>query len=118
MRLLIVGALDGQLTAASRIALDRGAQVLHASDFETVLRTLRSGRGADLLMVDAALDIADLVRRLEAERIHVPIVACGTETDARAAVRAIQAGAKEYVPLPPDPELIAAIIAAVSVDSH
>ena len=118
MRLLIVGALDGQLTAASRIALDRGAQVLHAPDFETALRTLRSGRGADLLMVDAALDIADLVRRLEAERIHVPIVACGTGTDARAAVRAIQAGAKEYVTLPPDPELIAAILAAVSEDAR
>ncbi|HEV3183590.1 MAG TPA: sigma-54 dependent transcriptional regulator, partial [Xanthobacteraceae bacterium] len=73
-------------------------------------------RGADLLMVDVGIDIRDLVRRLENEHIHVPIVACGTGTDARAAVAAIHAGAKEYIPLPPDPELIAAVLAAVADD--
>ena len=79
---------------------------------------LRSGRGADLLMVEVALDIRDLVARLEAEHIHVPIVACGIENDARAAVAAIHAGAKEYIPLPPDPELIAAVLAAVADDAR
>ena len=79
---------------------------------------LRSGRGADLLMVDVALDIRDLVLRLEAERIAVPIVACGVGNDARAAVAAIHAGAKEYIPLPPDPELIAAVLAAVADDAR
>jgi DNA-binding NtrC family response regulator len=58
------------------------------------------------------------VESLEAERIHVPIVACGTGTDARAAVAAIHAGAKEYIPLPPDPELIAAVLAAVADDAR
>ena len=80
------------------------------------LRVLRSGRGADLLLVDVAVDIRALVASLEAEHIHVPIVACGTSTDARAAVAAIHAGAKEYIPLPPDPELIAAVLAAVADD--
>ena len=75
-------------------------------------------RGADLLMVDVALDIRELVLRLEAERIAVPIVACGVNTDARAAVAAIHAGAKEYIPLPPDPELIAAVLAAVTDDTR
>ena len=56
--------------------------------------------------------------RLEAEHIHVPIVACGIATDARAAVAAIHAGAKEYIPLPPDPELIAAVLAAVADDTR
>ncbi len=37
---------------------------------------------------------------------------------ARAAVAAIHAGAKEYIPLPPDPELIAAILAAVANDTR
>ena len=46
----------------------------------------------------------------------MPVVACGTSTDARAAVAAIHAGAKEYIPLPPDPELIAAVLAAVADD--
>ncbi len=56
--------------------------------------------------------------RLDAERIHVPIVACGITNDARAAVKAIHAGAKEYIPLPPDPDLIAAVLAAVTDDTR
>jgi DNA-binding NtrC family response regulator len=118
MRLLIVGSLKGQLTTATKIAMDKGAAVTHAADGEQALRVLRAGRGADLLMVDVAVDIRDLVLRLEAEHIHVPIVACGTSNDARAAVAAIHAGAKEYIPLPPDPEMIAAVLAAVADDTR
>jgi two-component system response regulator FlrC len=118
MRLLIVGTLKGQLTAATKMAMDRGASVTHAERIETAMAVLRSGKGADLLMVDVAIDIRDLVLRLEAERIHVPIVACGTKNDAPAAVAAIHAGAKEYIPLPPDPEMIAAVLAAVADDRH
>ncbi len=117
MRLLIVGTLEGQLTTATKYAMDKGATVTHACDGEQTLRVLR-GRGADLLMVDVAIDIRDLVLRLEVEHIHVPIVACGVGNDARAAVAAIHAGAKEYIPLPPDPELIAAILAAVADDTR
>jgi two-component system response regulator FlrC len=116
MRLLIVGTLNGQLTIATKIAMDKGAMVTHATDIAQALAVLRSGRGADLLMVDVALNIRDLVAGLEAEHIHAPIVACGTATDARAAVAAIHAGAKEYIPLPPDAELIAAVLAAVADD--
>src|SRR5690242_15943786 len=118
MRLLIVGTLHGQLTAASKIAMDKGASVTHADGAEQALAVLRSGRGADLMLVDVALDIRDLIARLDAERIHVPIAACGVSNDARAAVAAIHAGAKEYIPLPPDPELIAAVLAAVADDSR
>src|SRR5260370_870227 len=118
MRLLIVGTLKGQLTTATKIAMDNGASVTHAEDHEQAMRVLRGGKGADLLLVDVGLDIRDLVMRLEAEHIHVPIVACGISNDARAAVAAIHAGAKEYIPLPPDPELIAAVLAAVANDSR
>jgi two-component system response regulator FlrC len=118
MRLLIVGTLNGQLTVATKLAMDKGASVTHAASVEQALAVLRSGRGADLLMVDVGLDIRDLVLRLRAERIAVPIVACGVSNDARAAVAAIHAGAKEYIPLPPDPELIAAVLAAVSEDAR
>ena len=118
MRLLIVGTLKGQLTTATKIAMQRGASVTHADSVEQALNVLRAGRGADLLMVDVACDIRDLVLRLEAERFAVPIVACGVSNDARAAVAAIHAGAKEYIPLPPDPELIAAVLAAVADDAR
>jgi two-component system, response regulator FlrC len=118
MRLLIIGTLNGQLSTATKIAMDKGATVTHAADIAQALAVLRSGRGADLLMVDVAVEIRELVRGLEAEHIHAPIVASGTATDARAAVAAIQAGAKEYIPLPPDAELIAAVLAAVADDTR
>jgi DNA-binding NtrC family response regulator len=98
--------------------MEKGATVTHADSIDQALAVLRSGRGADLIMADVALDVRDLVQRLEAEHIHVPIVACGTSDDARAAVAAIHAGAKEYIPLPPDPELIAPVLAAVTNDSR
>src|ERR1700694_2184058 len=118
MRLLIVGTLKGQLTTATKLAMQKGATVTHADSIDQALAVFPSGRGADLIMADVALDIRDLVMRLEAEHIHVPIVACGSSNDARAAVAAIHAGAKEYIPLPPDPELIAAVLAAVTNDSR
>ena len=117
MRLLIIGRLSGELVSASKIAMSRGAAVTQADGVVQGLNTLRA-KGADLIMIDVALSIADLVAALDLERIRTPVVACGTGTDARAAVAAIQAGAKEYIPLPPDPELIAAVIEAVAADSR
>jgi two-component system, response regulator FlrC len=118
MRLLIVGTLKGQLTLATKYAMDKGASVTQAESIEQAIAVLRSGRGADLLMVDVALDIAALATQLQSEHVHAPIVACGTDNNARAAVAAIHAGAKEYIPLPPDPDLIGAILAAVADDSR
>jgi two-component system, response regulator FlrC len=117
MRLLILGRLNGELITASKIAISRGATVTQADGVEQGLSVLRA-KGADLIMIDVALAVRDLVTALEAERIRTPVVACGTGTDARAAVAAIQAGAKEYIPLPPDPELIAAVLEAVASDSR
>ena len=118
MRLLIVGTLNGQLSTATKMAMSKGAKVTHTETVDQAIETLRSGRGADLMMVDVAIDISNLIPRLQAEHICVPVVACGVETDARAAVNAIRAGAKEYIPLPPDAELIAAVLAAVAEESH
>ena len=118
MRLLIIGSLQGQIGAATKIAMDRGAKVVHAGDIEQGLATLRSGHGADLVFCDISLDIGELVRALSSERICTPVVACGIGTDARRAVDAIRAGAKEYLPLPPDAELIAAVLSAVADESH
>ncbi|MFN4354685.1 sigma-54-dependent transcriptional regulator [Parvibaculum sp.] len=118
MRLLIVGTLNGQLSTATKMAMSKGAKVTHTETVDQAIETLRAGRGADLMMVDVAADISSLIPRLQAEHICIPVVACGVETDARAAVNAIRAGAKEYIPLPPDAELIAAVLAAVAEDSH
>lgn len=118
MRLLIIGALSGQIGAASQIAVDRGARVSHADDIENALRVLRKGHGADLIMADTSLDIALLISSLSTELINVPVVACGVDDDPKAAVAAIKAGAQEYVPLPPDAELISAVLEAITEEKN
>jgi two-component system, response regulator FlrC len=117
MRLLLLGSLEGYISLAGKIALARGAKVTHVDDIERALVALRSGNGAELIMMDVKLDIRRMVDSLKQERISVPIVACGIGTDAEAAVRAIKAGAKEYIPLPPDAALIAAVLEAVAEES-
>ncbi|MGE5515386.1 MAG: sigma-54-dependent transcriptional regulator [Bacteroidota bacterium] len=117
MRLLIIGAMDGQIGAASQIAMGRGAKVSLAEDVDQGLDFLRS-QGADLVMIDVRRDVQRLMECVEVERIAVPVIACGVASDASAAVRAIKAGAKEYLPLPPDAEMIAAVLAAVTEESH
>ncbi len=118
MRLLIIGSMNGQIGAASKIAIDHGASVSHVPDASGALELARAGQSADLIMIDAELDIASFVRSLKDERISVPVVAYGIGTDTATAVRAIKAGAKEYIPLPPEPALIAAVLEAVVEESH
>ncbi len=118
MRVLIVGSLGGQLSAATKIAMDRGAKVAHVDTVEQATAYLRAGRGADLLMVDVSLDVGALIAANELERITAPVVACGVNVQPQAAAGAIKAGAKEFIHLPPEPELIAAVLAAVSDDER
>ena len=118
MRLLVVGRLSGQLSVAVKMAMNAGAKVAHVETIAMATHALRSGQGADLLMVDYDLDIAGLIAANEAERIRVPVVACGIAADPLRAAAAIRAGAKEFIPLPPEAELIAAVLAAVSDDDR
>lgn len=115
---MIIGHLEGYISAAGKIALQRGAKVIHCEDTEQALGALRNGKGADLVMIDVKQKIGAFIETLKLERIHVPVIACGIGTDARAAVKAIQEGAKEYVPLPPDADLIGAIFAAITEDNN
>ncbi len=117
MRLMIVGHLEGYISTAGKIALQRGAKVTHCEDIEQALGALRTGKGADVVMVDVKQNIEKLIKSLEDERFSTPVVACGIGTDTPSAVKAIKAGAKEYVPLPPDADLIAAILEAVTEET-
>lgn len=118
MRLLIIGDLNGQIGAASTIARNRGAKVGQVSDIDGAFRMLCDGQGADLIMIQVNEDIARFVQMLSSERISVPVIACGIDSDSKAAVKAIKSGAKEYIPLPPDEELIAAVFEAISEETH
>jgi two-component system, response regulator FlrC len=117
MRLLIVGTLGGHISAAAKIAMARGAKVAQVDTIEAALAALRGGQGADLVMVDVNLNVKSMMGSLASERISTPVVTCGIGNETEAAVAAIQAGAKEYVPLPPDPELIAAILEAATEET-
>jgi len=113
MRLLVIGPLRAPLIEATRMAMQRGAAATTAESIAQGLEFLRK-RGADLLIVDVALDIAALIKALEDERIATPVIACGTKLDKDAASAAIAAGAQDFLPLPPDAELIAAMLEAVT----
>jgi DNA-binding NtrC family response regulator len=112
-RVLIIGSLEAELGTAARIAQARGARLGTAEGVAAGLAQLRA-EGADLVLCDVAHDVGWLVGQLAAERIACPVVACGRTTDADAAVRAIRAGAKDFLPLPPDADLIAAMLQAVA----
>ena len=118
MRLLVVGKLNGQLATAVKMAMAAGAKVAHVETVAAATQALRAGQGADLLMVDYELDIAGLIAANEAERIRVPVVACGVGADAQRAGDAIRAGAKEFIPLPAEADLIAAVLAAIGDDAR
>jgi two-component system, response regulator FlrC len=118
MKVLIIGSLAGDLGQAARIAMGRGAKLDQADGADAALVRLRSDVHIDLVLCDVAHDVAAVVAALAAERMAVPVVACGTNDDPDLAVRAIEAGAREFLPLPPDPDLIAAILEAASGESH
>ncbi len=112
-RLLIIGSLSGELGQAARIAAARGAQLVQVEGVTAALEQMR-GAGADLILGDAAHDLPWLLERLAVERIVTPVIACGQNADADSVLRAIRAGAREFLPLPPDAELIAAMLQAVT----
>src|SRR5579871_847178 len=118
MRVLIIGSLAGDLGQAARIAITHGAKLDQADDADAALMRLRADARVDLVLCDLAHDVAAVVAAIAAERMAVPVVACGTGDDAEAAERAIRAGAREFLPLPPDPDLIAAILEAAAGETH
>ncbi len=114
MKLLIIGHLEGHISQAGKIALSRGAKVVHCETLEQAIIALRNGDGIELVMIDIKQDVKSFITQLKDERMSVPVVACGIGNDKQAVIRAIKSGAKEYVPLPPDPDLIAAVLEAVT----
>ena len=81
MRLLIVGMLEGHISAAGQIAISRGATVSQVDSVEAGLHSLRSGQGADLVMIDIKLSIAKFMKSMKEERLNTSVVACGISND-------------------------------------
>lgn len=114
MRILIIGSLQGHATIAAHIAIKKGAKVTQALTLDEGLNALRAGKGTDLVLLDVLLNVPHFLKAIANERICTPVVACGVNANPKLAKEAIEAGAKEYLPLPPDPELIAAVISAAA----
>lgn len=113
MRLLIVGDINSDIKAAIDIARAKNIKVLMVSNIDEALNFLREGKGADLILIDVKFDIKQLAECLTQERITTPLIAYGVQCSPSEAVAAIKAGAKEFLPLPPDEKLIAAIFTAI-----
>ena len=62
MQLLIIGTLDGQIGAASQMAIQRGAKVEQVDTVEDGLSLLRSNKSADLAMIDVMLDVDQFIK--------------------------------------------------------
>ncbi len=118
MRVLVLGALSGPLGEAARLAIAAGARIEQADAVTSALARLRGHVAFDLVLCDIGHDLAGLVRTLGRERIVVPVVACGVDATPDAAAQAIEDGAREFLPLPPDADLIAAILSAASGERH
>jgi two-component system, NtrC family, response regulator HydG len=116
IRMLLVGAPGSEFRLAAELARASGADVVTADAPAQALDMLRES-GADLVMIDVEADVPGFMASLRAERFTLPVLACGIDAPAERAVAAIRAGARDYVPLPPQRDLIAAAIASV-VERH
>ena len=115
MRILIMGTLSGPLGEAARIARRLKAEIDQVDSLEFALATLRRNATIGMVLCEVAHDIGAVVRALAGERIFVPLVACGIDASPESAGNAIRAGAREFLPLPPDAEVIAALLTAISL---
>ena len=118
MRILIIGTLGGYVKLAAQIAKAKGGKISLARDLDEGLSMLREGQGADLIWTDIGDNIKQIHEALAKERFAVPLMACGINPSPEEAEQAILNGAKDYIHLPPDPNLIADIIQNLSNKRH
>ncbi len=118
MNVLVIGKNRTEVASACAMAAARETTIRHVETVSEALTASRSMGSPDLLLVDVEVDIEALLRSLADERILVPLIAYGIGTDARTAVRAVKSGASEFLPLPPDEDLIAAIFCSMASDQR
>ena len=114
MRVLIVGSLTRELGQAAQLAIARGTQIVHADDVPTGVACLRAAAFIDAVLCDVRMDVLGLLHALRTERIATPVIACGLDRESDAAIAAIRGGAREFLSLPPDPQIVAAILASIA----
>lgn len=116
LRIVIFGTKSPEVMTAAELAKARGADVAITDTMSELMRSLRQGEGVDAILVDVHYPISELFTTLRQERFYVPVIAFGIDTDAKRAADAIRLGAREFLPLPPEPDLIAAILESISIE--
>ena len=117
-RILIIGSLAGELGRAASMISRQGATIDHCEEPSSSLKKLRNDGCFNLVLCEIGFDIGALVGSLASERITVVVIACGYDADPALAAAAIRAGAKDFLPLPPDADLIAAMLFAAVSDNQ
>lgn len=118
MRVLVIGKIESEVSVACKIAISKGAKIINAETPAQGLEKILSGVSAEVVLIEVGEDIASFVGSLKRERITIPVVAYGINADSKKAAAAIRAGAEEYLPLPPEEELIAAILEQVTNEDN
>lgn len=99
VRVILIATRRGTSCEVDALARKAGALVTQVDSEATAVEYLRRAEG-DLVMMEADLDVPAFVARLRAERIAVPVIACGS---GRADARVLPEGrdcADDYAPLP------------------
>lgn len=112
MRVVVIGAENGQIAKAAVEAAASGSHVRCFAEFGQAIAAIGRGEGADILLMDVSSPIADAIHELSIARIYLPVIAYGRDCPAPAAAAAIRAGARDFLPLPPETDLIAAMLSA------
>jgi DNA-binding NtrC family response regulator len=108
---VFAGGLDMAMTGAMRQVKEAGFTVRHVEQRAAVLRLLREDGSIKLVFCAWALAPDLLCAELRAERLHVPVIACGDAILPAPAAAAIRAGCADVINLSGDPGLIAALLA-------
>lgn len=114
MKLLVVGEGGSLISSAVLIAKQSGAEVFLINSSREALEYLKNGNCISHVLFDASLDIASFMNSLKKEKISSIVIAYGTNRNPKDAVTAIKAGAKEFIPLPPDEKFIAQIFTSLA----
>jgi two-component system chemotaxis response regulator CheY len=120
MRALVIDDSRTVRAIIGKILRDEGLEVVEASDGQEGLERLRRPPGVELVLVDwnmPVMDGLDFIRAVRADHAYdaVRIVMVTTETEQGQVIRALDAGADEYVMKPFTRDILVAKLSLMDV---
>jgi len=120
MRALVIDDSRTVRAIIGKILRDEGLDVIEAANGREGLEQLRASPDVELILVDwnmPEMNGLDFIRAVRAERAHdsIRIMMVTTETEQTQVMRALEAGANEYVMKPFTREILAAKLSLLNV---